>query len=101
MLYGRVADLGLRIDDYDIDLRSRETSSGFERVTVVVSLEGDGETGRGEDVTYDGDANVAFANADASLFYPDSPNDVAPSGYNDPNPSRGLPSSQLEAPAEP
>jgi hypothetical protein len=70
MLYERVADLDLRIDDYDIDLRSRETSSGFERVTVVVSLEGDGETGRGEDVTYDGDANVAFANSDASLPIP-------------------------------
>ncbi|SIR84582.1 hypothetical protein SAMN05421858_4130 [Haladaptatus litoreus] len=34
----------------------------------------------------------------ASLFYPDSPNDVAPRGYNDPEPTEGLPSSPLDAP---
>jgi L-alanine-DL-glutamate epimerase-like enolase superfamily enzyme len=32
----------------------------------------------------------------ASLFHPDTPNDVAPSGYNLPNPEPGLPSSPLE-----
>jgi len=37
----------------------------------------------------------------ASLFYPDSPNDVAPAGYNDPAPAAGLPSSPLEPPAGP
>jgi hypothetical protein len=31
----------------------------------------------------------------ASLFHPDAPNDVAPSGYNDPAPGPGLPSSPL------
>ena len=31
----------------------------------------------------------------ASLFHPDSPNDVAPGGFNDPLPSPGLPSSPL------
>jgi len=31
----------------------------------------------------------------ASLFYPDSPNDVAPSAYNDPNPPEKLPRSPL------
>jgi hypothetical protein len=31
----------------------------------------------------------------ASLFHPDSPNDVAPGGYNDPVPEPGLPSSPL------
>jgi hypothetical protein len=31
----------------------------------------------------------------ASLFHPDTPNDVAPSGYNDPDPSPGLPDSPL------
>jgi L-alanine-DL-glutamate epimerase-like enolase superfamily enzyme len=37
----------------------------------------------------------------ASLFHPDTPNDVAPSGYNLPNPEPGLPSSPLEPrPAE-
>jgi L-alanine-DL-glutamate epimerase-like enolase superfamily enzyme len=32
----------------------------------------------------------------ASLFHPDTPNDVAPSGYNLPDPQDGLPSSPLE-----
>ncbi|HYN20501.1 MAG TPA: hypothetical protein VE078_06045, partial [Thermoanaerobaculia bacterium] len=31
----------------------------------------------------------------ASLFYPDAPNDVAPGGYNDPEPRAGLPRSPL------
>ncbi|QZP39327.1 hypothetical protein [Halobaculum magnesiiphilum] len=37
----------------------------------------------------------------ASLFYPDSPNDVAPKAYNDPDPSGGLPSSPLSPPTAP
>jgi L-alanine-DL-glutamate epimerase-like enolase superfamily enzyme len=32
----------------------------------------------------------------ASLFHPDTPNDVAPTGYNLPEPAPGLPSSPLE-----
>jgi L-alanine-DL-glutamate epimerase-like enolase superfamily enzyme len=32
----------------------------------------------------------------ASLFHPDTPNDVAPTGYNLPDPQPGLPSSPLE-----
>lgn len=32
----------------------------------------------------------------ASLFHPDTPNDVAPRGYNDPEPGPGLPGSPLE-----
>ncbi len=32
----------------------------------------------------------------ASLFHPDTPNDVAPSGYNAPDPAAGLPTSPLE-----
>ena len=31
----------------------------------------------------------------ASLFHPDTPNDVAPGGYNDPDPVAGLPASPL------
>jgi len=37
----------------------------------------------------------------ASLFYPNGPNDVAPRGYNDPEPQEGLASSPLSPPAEP
>jgi hypothetical protein len=37
----------------------------------------------------------------ASLFHPDTPNDVAPVGYNEPEPKPGLPPSPLEpAPSE-
>jgi hypothetical protein len=32
----------------------------------------------------------------AGLFHPDSPNDVAPGGYNDPEPRPGLPTSPLD-----
>jgi L-alanine-DL-glutamate epimerase-like enolase superfamily enzyme len=36
----------------------------------------------------------------ASLFHPDTPNDIAPAGFHDPHPAPGLPSSPLEpAPA--
>ncbi|MFC7018647.1 MULTISPECIES: hypothetical protein [Haloarcula] len=37
----------------------------------------------------------------ASLCYPDSPNDVAPGGYNDPDPAPDLPTSPLAPPADP
>jgi L-alanine-DL-glutamate epimerase-like enolase superfamily enzyme len=32
----------------------------------------------------------------ASVFHPGTPNDVAPSGYNDPNPAPGLPTSPID-----
>jgi hypothetical protein len=60
MLYEHVADLELEIETYELERRERDTSSGFTRATTVVSLRGDGETGRGEDVTYDNDAHVAL-----------------------------------------
>jgi hypothetical protein len=37
----------------------------------------------------------------ASLCYPDSPNDVAPGGYNDPEAATGLPASPLAPPTDP
>jgi hypothetical protein len=37
----------------------------------------------------------------ASLFYPDGPNDVAPRGYNDPEPGGDLPESPLSVPTAP
>ena len=60
MLYDAVADLRVDIDGYDLGRRERDTSSGFTRATTIVSLHGDGETGRGEDVTYDNDAHDVF-----------------------------------------
>ena len=37
----------------------------------------------------------------AALFHPDGPNDVAPGGYNDPEPRPGLPASPLSLALEP
>jgi hypothetical protein len=68
MLYDHVSDLELRIDEYGLGHRERETSSGFERATTVVSLHGAGETGYGEDVTYDNDAHAALQ--DAAVTFP-------------------------------
>ncbi len=47
------------------------------------------------------DVGRQHLHAIASLFYPGSPNDVAPTGYNDPNPDEELPRSPLEAPSSP
>jgi len=57
MLYEAVSDLELSVDGYDLELHESDTSSGFTRTTTVVSLYGDGETGRGEDVTYENEAH--------------------------------------------
>lgn len=54
-LYDRLADLPLRVDDVSLERREMDTSSGFTRVTTVISLAGDGHLGRGEDVTYEAD----------------------------------------------
>jgi len=59
-LYDRLGDLDVTIDDWDLDRRVRDTSSGFERVTTVLSLHGYGEIGRGEDVTYETDEHDAL-----------------------------------------
>lgn len=52
-LYEQVANLDLVIDRFDTTRYERAVSSDFTRVTTVVALEGEGEVGRGEDVTYD------------------------------------------------
>ena len=62
-LYDRVADLPLVVEAADRSRRERDTSSGFVRTTTVVSLSGDGQTGRGEDVTYDAEDHDALADA--------------------------------------
>ncbi|WP_049898729.1 enolase-like domain-containing protein [Halococcus agarilyticus] len=62
-LYDRIGDLDVTIDGWDLDRRVRDTSSGFERVTTVISLHGDGEVGRGEDVTYEADEHHSLIDA--------------------------------------
>jgi L-alanine-DL-glutamate epimerase-like enolase superfamily enzyme len=58
-LYELLADLPLRIDAYTLEGRSRTISAEFERVTTTIHLQGGGEEGLGEDVTYDPDQQRA------------------------------------------
>jgi L-alanine-DL-glutamate epimerase-like enolase superfamily enzyme len=57
--YERVANLPLTIDGYALEGLSRTVSSGFERVTTIIRLQGGGEEGVGEDVTYDAELQRA------------------------------------------
>src|SRR3954469_21089318 len=53
--YAHVAELPLSIESYTLERLGRSVSSGFERVTTIIHLNGGGEEGIGEDVTYDAD----------------------------------------------
>lgn len=61
--YRRVADLPLTVEELDFEQFEQDTSSEFTRVTTVLALSGDGETGRGEDVTYDAEDHHRLASA--------------------------------------
>src|SRR3712207_4453705 len=52
-------DLELTIDGYQLERLERDVSSHFFRVTTVIRLHGDGETGIGEDVVYDAEDHDA------------------------------------------
>jgi hypothetical protein len=52
-LWEAVAELTVEVDDYALQRRESKTPSGWTRVTTTVVLSGVGETGQGEDVTYD------------------------------------------------
>ncbi len=51
--YDAISNLPVTIDSYALDGLVRDVSSGFERHSTVIRLEGGGEQGVGEDVTYD------------------------------------------------
>ncbi len=51
--FDRIAGLPLVIEGYDLDFLERNVSSGFLRKTTIITLRGGGETGIGEDVSYD------------------------------------------------
>ena len=55
-----IAGSPLRIEGYSFQRLAQQVSSGFERVTTVVRLFGDGEQGVGEDVTYTPDDHAAL-----------------------------------------
>jgi hypothetical protein len=52
-LWDSVAELTVKVDGYTLERRESSTPSGWMRVTTTVVLAGDGETGLGEDVTYE------------------------------------------------
>ena len=52
-LWDAVAALTIKVDGYTLERRESATPAGWTRVTTTVVLEGDGEKGEGEDVTYD------------------------------------------------
>jgi hypothetical protein len=60
-LYDAVRDLPLEIEGYRLEGLAAEVSSGFARQTTVVHLQGGGEEGVGEDVTYEGAEHDATA----------------------------------------
>src|SRR5438093_1279914 len=59
-LWGRVRDLPLTIERYELEGLSLDVSTGFTRHTTVVRLLGAGEEGVGEDVTYLADDQLGF-----------------------------------------
>jgi hypothetical protein len=54
-LWERVAGLEVKVDEYALQRRESSTPSGWTRVTTAVVLHGDGSSGEGEDVTYEGE----------------------------------------------
>jgi hypothetical protein len=58
-----LADLPLRVDGYELEGLRANVSSGFERLSTVVHLQGDGSEGIGEDVVYDAEDQVALQEA--------------------------------------
>ena len=50
--FDRIAELPLTIDGYALEARERQINPEFERVTTTFHLQGGGEEGLGEDVTY-------------------------------------------------
>ena len=61
--FERLADLPLRVDGYGLEGLRLDVSSGFERLTTVVHLQGGGLEGVGEDVVYQAEDQVAFQEA--------------------------------------
>ena len=62
--YPRLAELPLRVEELRLERRELQVSSGFTRVTTTVQLSGAGETGEGEDVTYEAELHDGFPQPD-------------------------------------
>ena len=59
-LYDAVSGLEMTLDEFGTQRREATVSTDFTRVTTTVALQGLGETGEGEDVTYAADAHDDF-----------------------------------------
>ena len=62
--YDAVAALPLVVDGYELEHHERSPSADFTRRTTVFALQGDGETGRGEDVSYEPEDHESLAASD-------------------------------------
>jgi hypothetical protein len=58
--YDALAALPVEVGGYELAGLRQDVSSGFTRRTTIVSIHGAGETGVGEDVTYDADEQGTF-----------------------------------------
>jgi hypothetical protein len=58
--YDLIRDLPVEIDGYELNGLEVPFTPEFVRATTVIALSGGGETGEGEDVTYDGLDHVTF-----------------------------------------
>jgi len=64
--FERIADLPLEIEGYELQGLEIQTP-GFERLSTVIHLWGNGEDGLGEDVTYDALDHIALRDAGPAL----------------------------------
>jgi len=63
--YELLAELPLEVEGYTLTGLRAQVSSGFERLTTIVTLAGNGAEGVGEDVVYDAVDQTAFQEAGA------------------------------------
>jgi hypothetical protein len=63
--FDALAHLPLEVDGYELEGLRAQVSSGFERLSTVVHLQGGGLEGLGEDVVYDAPDHVAWQEAGA------------------------------------
>lgn len=65
--FDRLAALPLDVEGYRLEALQADVSSGFQRLTTVVHLQGRGDEGIGEDVVYQAEDHVALQRAGAVL----------------------------------
>jgi hypothetical protein len=63
--FDALAHLPLEVDGYELEGLRAQVSSGFERLSTVVRLQGGGVEGLGEDVVYDAPDHIAWQEAGA------------------------------------